>query len=89
MLGHHHPWLVRGHPRIKDLPELCDGRFVHVSPVRVDLREDPVLLVGLEGETSGTLHNGEGEKGSDPPTFNSVTFQSLILGLGGSFVQHT
>ena len=59
LLGHHHPWLVRGHPRVKDLPELGNGRFVHVSPVGVDLREDTVLI-RLEDETGAAGKGGKG-----------------------------
>lgn len=57
-------------PRIEGLPKVSNDGLVNMPPVRVNL---------LNNQQTLQLNK------SKEPTFNSVTFQSLIFVFGGSF----
>lgn len=68
------PRLVLHSPGVQCLPELRHDRLINVTSIRVDLNR---------------CKSKDYDDGNRTHTLSSVTFQSLILGFGGSLVRET
>ena len=72
----HERGLVHARPLVQYPPKVRHYRFVDVPAVRVD----------LQCGTTSAIRDVTGAASAALRTFSSVTFQSLIFVLGGSFV---